>query len=1203
MQSVPGLRELQPVSLSDLDPSRTPAGEITAVVSLVWPYSSSALRLTAIIAHQEHRRRERRGELKVLFTGYAAESLRKLAIGEVVKLSLEGADWEPLPDTQEKDVPWQLRWEKRLRVKVFKDSSATEPYIDVDRTFDEAQLSGVFERIAAAEAIISESQREQPDDFASQTPQKPSTQLSGSWSASFFGSQQTPINIFAQGRRRLFNTDSDEDDEGVEAERPSKRPRLFEPHQSFRYVSGSPHDEEDEDAAATQQTQRAEDQFFDENSFRTSFRTANESGLYVRPDDAADVSMDGESSFRTALADRSQSSKMYIRPDDSQDKDGRKSKTPETTNVLGDTDTQDTIRETSREDSTSSDLYKIFFGHSPKSYSPTPVPPEPSGAALDADSNRPLGRLLSTQESDASSRVPLAPKGGSSGKVSPVPLQERLSPPEPAPPRGIEVDSQPMSSFTLDAERSRVASQSAAGPRMPPPPLQTRRVPPLDTTSLQLREPITPTLKPAASPALPLPSPFPTSALGTGSLSFFPSQSTQGTLRSTESNVRGEPASGTLSAASGTARAALQQMEDDIPIERQVEGKERTQPTPESPRVLRAGERSQVARETITVVKRPSTATSEVSGSHTRITVEDIFIRREDPSQARPTAPEVITILDSSDDEDDDAEAGAISDEDEEYAEVESEEESLEDTAESNFRAGYIVASDEDVEDSEDDQYDQGHRLEEVIEYAEMEEFEYVRHSTPAGEEENRWREEDEEEEVFGIEEEEEEDGNEERAEDSAAEDASEADDLQEAETEEAASPSKVGSTLVPAAPSPFSHISPSYRARADRNQDQTPEASASASPTSTRGYPEARSTDGLRGLVMSILQDLSESSTPTGTPSSQRDRHSGAGPGRLPSVSTSQENTPFARQKMPQHEAVKDVDIVMGDADDTGTPQPRGRRTLPWKTPRQRVPEHSPYAGLPLTEPQLARIRPPLSPPRTEPARKPADVIFGNGQGKAKQSASEGQSVARAEAETEAEEVRRLREYNTKANVPAGTVTSLSEFVPLGRLHRLPWDATVDVLAVNLRDATAEQMEKPPKFFHMTLVVIDPSCADGKGVIVRLLRPYKEGLPANVKQGDILLLRNIRFKSTNHRRSGGSTMSSGWKVWRPRRAPDGTQELVEIPNGGPYVEVGAGEVAYANQLWEWWKGIDVDVRVYLIHGTDMHTGPQGGTGQEMRSF
>ncbi|KAK6347095.1 hypothetical protein TWF696_007174 [Orbilia brochopaga] len=1160
MQNIPALRELEPVSLSDLDPSRTPAGEITAVVSLVWPYSSSALRLTAIVAHQDHRRRERRGELKVLFTGYAAESLRRLAIGDVVKLSLEGADWELLPDAQEKDVPWQLRWEKRLRVKVFKDQSAKEPYIDVDRSFGEARLSGVFERIAAAEAIISESQREGSVDFGSQTPQKPSTQASGSWSTSFFGSQQTPINIFAQGRRRLFNTDSDEDDEDVEMGPPSKRARLFEPHQSFRYVSDSPHDDEEEEEDEVV-TQRAEDQFFDENSFRTSFRTANESGsrLYVRPDDAANESMDSES-FRTALADRSQSSKMYIRPDNSQDDSRRGAKTPEAAGTEIDADTQDTIRETSRDEATSQEIYKIFFGHSPK-------PPERPEATVDADSVRPLGRLLSTQGSDVSNRVPLAPKSVSSGKASPVDSQGRLSPPTPSALRGVEVESQPMSSFTLEPDRMQPASQTAVGPAMPPPPLQMRRVPLLDTTSLGLAEPITPTLKPAASPALPLPSPFPTSALERGGISFFPSQSTPGTLMETsaERQMKDDPESGTPPpVVPATARAVLAQVQGDA----HAGIKQETSSILDTRQTSEVVETTEFTRETITVVKRPSTATTaESTGPHTRIMVEDVFITREDrdtgAQQAAPKQPEVISLLDSSDEYDTGAEAGAISDDEEEDAEFGSEE-SLEDAAEGNIRDGYIDTSDEDEEDDAGDgHYGEGHNLQEMIEYAEMEEFEFVRHSTPAGE--GHAEELEEEDETFNADDPEEE---------------------AEEEEEEEASSSKVGNTLVPTPPRPTSYISPSYRARADQNQrqgqNQSPEASASASQTPARRQLEAQSTEGLYGLIMSVMQNLPESSTPTGTPSSQRSRHSESVP-RRPSAPSSQGVTPVPEQKQKQR-ASEAIAIFKDDADSTSTPRPHRRRTLPWRTPRQRVPD----AALPRTDPQPARVQSPLPPPPgTEPVRKPTSFSFLNGQGQAKQVASKEQSVARPEAETEPiEEIRRLQRYNTRAKVPAGTVTSLSEFVPLGKLHRLEWDGKVDVMAVNLRNAKVERMEKSPKFYFITLAIIDPSCTDGKGIVVQLMRPYQEALPASVKPGDVLLLRNIRFKSTNHRRSGGSTMSSGWKVWRPRRAKDGTQELVEVPNGGPHVEIGAGELAYANQLWGWWKGIDVDVRVYLINGS-----------------
>ncbi|KAF3927208.1 hypothetical protein ABW20_dc0105013 [Dactylellina cionopaga] len=165
------------------------------------------------------------------------------------------------------------------------------------------------------------------------------------------------------------------------------------------------------------------------------------------------------------------------------------------------------------------------------------------------------------------------------------------------------------------------------------------------------------------------------------------------------------------------------------------------------------------------------------------------------------------------------------------------------------------------------------------------------------------------------------------------------------------------------------------------------------------------------------------------------------------------------------------------------------------------------------------------------------------------------------------------------------GVITSLSEFVALNQLHRLGWAKRVDVLAINIRDAEVEQMETKPKFFTLKFSIIDPSCVNGDGVTITLTRPYKEALPKNIKPGDILLLRNMQIKSKDNQRSGFSTLNSGWKIWRPKRSLNGMQEMVAVPiEEAPYAEYGVEEEAYVNKLWEWWKGIDVDVRVFLIN-------------------
>lgn len=727
MEAIPGLVELDPISLASLEPSVNPKSEITATVASLWPYSSSALKLTAIIVELDYKKRENRGELKVSFHGYAAESLKTLAIGNIVNISLEGATWEELPDPEERDVPWQLKWERRLRVRVFKDISDKEPKIEVDKTFDQAHRSGIFDRIAAVEAIVNESQLEQNEsqDFEDLTPLKHS-QLPTSWSTSFRdstgGGSQTPINIFAQGRRRLFSLGSDDEEDDVDADRTRKRPRLFEPHQSFRYVSDSPGDAE-EGKDEPQSVKRTEDQFFDENSFRESFRGKESMPtprLYVRPDGSGDVAVESQSQ-RAALGDKPRGSKLYVRPDDSRAEGGSGLSTQSMTSQA--TEEQESRRRTADMDD---EIFKIIFGQQPE---PLAVAPQ-----LDEDEVFSMSLTKFTSQETFSAQVPLTLRDGSRSPVSveppiersttpPFPIEQSTTPPfspqksttpifttersftPPLPEtlRPLEADSQPMSSFTLDASQ---ASRPITG-RIPPPTSQPHSVPRLDTLFSDRFNPLTPVLKPTASPALPLPSPFPSSALEKGTISFFPSRLSQSFTNSAAEDIQIKPENEVPEASAAgleTASAAIAQLEKAARIKEEAESQE-VAPTTS---IKETGEDQpvektvEITRETITVVEHASSLDPESPRQPETGKIEDIRTETNQPA-AKASQSEIIEILDSSDEEPEEEEGEDDDEEEEEgaeeyYGESEEEHEGVEEHRRSQERYEEALAAENDEE-------------------------------------------------------------------------------------------------------------------------------------------------------------------------------------------------------------------------------------------------------------------------------------------------------------------------------------------------------------------------------------------------------------------------------------------------------------------------------------------------------------------------
>ncbi|KAF3940720.1 hypothetical protein ABW19_dt0203777 [Dactylella cylindrospora] len=609
MQQVPGLFELRRLQIPDLDKAKTPEGEITGVVTLLWPYSASALKLTALVAEPDHRKRDQRGNLKVSFYGYAAENLRDLTIGNVVKLSLEGASWTALPNAGESDVPWHLSWEKRLRVKVFKDSTATEPYLNLDETFSKARLSGVFERIAAAESIINESQSEDGDNIpVVHTPPRSNSRLSGSWSTPFFSStavpaQGTPFGIFSQSRRRLYGSDSDEEGDTIEGERLSKKPRLFESSQSFRYVADSPPEGDDSEILEPIELDRSE--IYDENSIDATFKTAREPGsrLSIRRDESENETRKSQP-LRATLQEKSQKSSFFVLPDD---------------------DTLTGLK--SRGDS------KPF----PTILSQRPETPTPIGAPSQSerDKDAALASLSTPQlpgsRSETPTRIPLAPKADPARELAPE-SASRPSPsslPVPPPLEAIEVESQAMSSFTLESEPFPASRPSNI--EMPPP-ILSAVMPLLETHSQSFSEPITPDLRPTASPVLPIPSPFPNSALERTGFSFLPSQLSQDITSS-----------------------ITQEDTSKMKQEEVVLTHDRT-----TPPILQAREASYVEETIVTMEKETVTVVEQTPLSFLSETLApEMAVERESPatqpvihSAVKP--PEVISLLDSSDEENSD---------------------------------------------------------------------------------------------------------------------------------------------------------------------------------------------------------------------------------------------------------------------------------------------------------------------------------------------------------------------------------------------------------------------------------------------------------------------------------------------------------------------------------------------------------------------
>lgn len=99
---------------------------IKAVVTLLWPYSSSTRQFALLLADPDFRLRRRRGQVRVRFSGPAGRALGNsgIGIGDEVILALQGAQYiNDVGDiwTPGKSVEWELSFQQRLATQIFRD--------------------------------------------------------------------------------------------------------------------------------------------------------------------------------------------------------------------------------------------------------------------------------------------------------------------------------------------------------------------------------------------------------------------------------------------------------------------------------------------------------------------------------------------------------------------------------------------------------------------------------------------------------------------------------------------------------------------------------------------------------------------------------------------------------------------------------------------------------------------------------------------------------------------------------------------------------------------------------------------------------------------------------------------------------------------------------------------------------------------------
>jgi hypothetical protein len=114
---------LIPIAQLTPDLSAPSATSIKAIVTLIWPYSSSNSSLTVLLAEPDFRLRRTRGQVRVQFSGSSANAVHEAGIGsgDEVMLSLDGVEWnkdESAGQTPGRSIEWELKFTERLLLQV-----------------------------------------------------------------------------------------------------------------------------------------------------------------------------------------------------------------------------------------------------------------------------------------------------------------------------------------------------------------------------------------------------------------------------------------------------------------------------------------------------------------------------------------------------------------------------------------------------------------------------------------------------------------------------------------------------------------------------------------------------------------------------------------------------------------------------------------------------------------------------------------------------------------------------------------------------------------------------------------------------------------------------------------------------------------------------------------------------------------------------